>query len=155
MSNSSESNVQIVSPDKDHLISSRSALHKTMLRYRECLRRRLCLIHPAHHMGRLDCRRPRQKCGSLIRIAKPHIAERHQIIAVRAVAHRIILVKDQKLRQGNCKVLDLYLIVQMPLAVIDQAVESRPRRVSPAASGSGPQNGISSCTSMPFSSHQS
>ena len=74
-------------------------------------------------MGRLDL-----LCGfeiflCLLCAAKPQIAKCHQIIAVRLVPGCVVLIKDLEFRKRDGEVLDLYLIGQMPLPVVDQAVE--------------------------------
>lgn len=75
-------------------------------------------------MGRLNRHRLLKIIGRFLSVSEADISKRHQIVAVSPVFRRIILIKDQEIRQGHCKISNFSLVVQMPFAVVNQAVEA-------------------------------
>ncbi len=58
-------------------------------------------------------------------LPESQIAKCHQIVAVCPVPHRIILVKNKEIRQGNRKIIDFHMVAKMLFTVIDKPVKSR------------------------------
>ena len=76
-------------------------------------------------MRRIKLHRVPECLCCLFLISESQISESHQIIAVRLVSLIQVIIKDHEIREGNCKVLNAHLVIQMALSVVEQTVISR------------------------------
>ncbi|HEU0001684.1 MAG TPA: hypothetical protein VFQ36_12325, partial [Ktedonobacteraceae bacterium] len=55
-------------------------------------------------------------CASLLKLLKAEMTQAHHIVTMRPVSLIQVVLENEEIGQGNCKIVDFHVVKQMPLS---------------------------------------